>query len=76
MAGRDKAMNQPVMRPLVSHEAERWIEGTVEPGVYFAFARAVAMERAQAEVVRRLRNNRSTLFWRWSRTIAGSRDFP
>lgn len=65
-------MTHPSIRPVVSEEAQRWIEGTFEPTAYFAVAREVEIARAQAEVVRRLRNHRPVLsWWPWNSSGRG-----
>jgi hypothetical protein len=57
----------PLVRPVLSEAAERWIDGELDSATYFAEARRVAAARAQAEVDGRLRRNHSGNSSPWGR---------
>ena len=49
------------MRPTVSYEAKRWIQGEIRSSDYFASARQEAVARARTDVIARLSLNNNAL---------------
>ena len=59
--------SNPLVGPVLSEAAERWIDGELDSATYFAEARRAAAAQARAEVVGRLRKNHSGNSSSWVR---------
>jgi len=59
--------SNPLVGPVLSEAAERWIDGELDSATYFAEARRAEAARARAEVEGRLRRDHSGNSSSWVR---------